>query len=219
MNTNIRAATQRNHYVGWESASLGADRDGGAEVRALSAKKTEAPRKSGGSPTALEECACGVRLQGASASSVTRRSSGMSFAVGILYVPALHHPVQLPACKQLSALLASQVQAALRKFFSSRAAWVLAKLGCAHLGRGCAGRLGGATCGPHPPRPAPPGRSSPCPAQSRPPPACSPATRILTHGPRTEISQSNGHAWWGLHLPGAYATQLMMPLRTFAALG
>ncbi len=54
----------------------------------LRAKKTEAPRNSGGSPTALEECAWGVRLQGASRSSVTRRSSGMSFAVGILYVPA-----------------------------------------------------------------------------------------------------------------------------------
>ena len=65
-------------------------------MRALSAKKTEAPRKSGGSPTALEECACGVRLQGASASSVTRRFSGMSFAVGILYVPAFHQLIQLP---------------------------------------------------------------------------------------------------------------------------
>ncbi len=31
-----------------------------------------------------------MRLQGASRSSVTRRSSGMSFAVGILYVPARH---------------------------------------------------------------------------------------------------------------------------------
>ena len=68
-------------------------------MRALSAKKTEAPRKSGGSPTALEECACGVRLQGASASSVTRRSSGMSFAVGILYVPASHCP-RITPCLQ-----------------------------------------------------------------------------------------------------------------------
>lgn len=59
---------------------------------ALRAKKTEAPRKSGGSPTAFEECTCGVRRHGASRSSVTRRSSGMSFAVGILYVPAQHFP-------------------------------------------------------------------------------------------------------------------------------
>ena len=79
---------------------------------------------------------------------------------------------------------------------------VLAHLACAHLGRGCAGRLGGATCGPHPPRPAPPGRSSPCPARSRPPPARSPANRIPTHGPCLEISRSHGHAWWVLHLPG-----------------
>lgn len=53
----------------------------------LSAKKTEAPRKKGGSPTALDECASGVRWQGASFSSVTRKSTGMSLAVGILYVP------------------------------------------------------------------------------------------------------------------------------------
>ena len=73
---------------GQESTILKAGRGRSARVRALSAKKTEAPRNSGGSPTALEECAWGVRLQGASASSVTRRSSGMSLAVGILYVPA-----------------------------------------------------------------------------------------------------------------------------------
>ena len=55
---------------------------------ALSAKKTEAPRNRGGSPTALLLCTSGVRAQGASRSRVTRRSRGMSFTVGILYVPA-----------------------------------------------------------------------------------------------------------------------------------
>ena len=54
----------------------------------FSAKKAEAPRNSGGSPTALEECARGVRMHGASRSRVTRRSNGMSLALGILYVPA-----------------------------------------------------------------------------------------------------------------------------------
>ena len=83
----------------------------------LRAKKTEAPRNSGGSPTALEECAWGVRLQGASRSSVTRRSSGMSLAVGILYVPACKQRVlndvftelqqhsQKPPCRSITQTL------------------------------------------------------------------------------------------------------------------
>ena len=56
----------------------------GAGARALSAKNTEAPRNSGGSPTALLLCTSGVWAHGASRSSVTRRSSGMSLTVGIL---------------------------------------------------------------------------------------------------------------------------------------
>ena len=185
-----------------KSAGLGADRDECAAVHALSAKKTEAPRKSGGSPTALEECACGVRLQGASASSVTRRSSGMSFAVGILYVPAMHCP--LTACLQASAHPASLPHAGSplqhQSICFSRTTSLLAHLAHAHLGRGCAGRLVGATCGPHPPRPAPPGRSSPFPARSRPPPACT--SCILTDRSCPELSRSKDHAWRGSDLPG-----------------
>ena len=56
--------------------------------RTLSAKNTAAPRKKGGSPIALDECASGVCGLGASFRRVTRKSMGMSFAVGILYVPA-----------------------------------------------------------------------------------------------------------------------------------
>ena len=41
------------------------------------------PRKKGGSPTALLLCTMGVRSQGALRSSVTRKSTGMSLAVGI----------------------------------------------------------------------------------------------------------------------------------------
>lgn len=59
----------------------------------LRAKKTDAPRKRGGSPTAFEECTRGVRLQGAFSKRVTRKSIGMSFAVGILYVPAAQRKV------------------------------------------------------------------------------------------------------------------------------
>ena len=61
--------------------------------------------KKGGSPTALEEWTMGVRWQGESRSSETRKSIGMSFAVGILYVPA-HTQSSIPSHVILTTVLA-----------------------------------------------------------------------------------------------------------------
>lgn len=54
------------------------------------AKNTEAPRKNGGSPIALDEYTMGRRWLGESLRRVTQKFRGMSLADGILYVPADH---------------------------------------------------------------------------------------------------------------------------------
>lgn len=67
-----------------------------AYTASFKAKNTEAPRKNGGSPIALDEYTIGRRWLGESLRRVTQKSKGMSLAEGILYVPAhIHHTLLL----------------------------------------------------------------------------------------------------------------------------